>query len=131
MDMLAVARERGIEVRWDDLGARHGEYGDGVVTLNHHRSEEVQRIVLAHELGHAWHRHRPTSEPGRSVRQEREADEHAAMLLVQPWEFRRAELMYGPHVGAVAAELSVPARFVERLREVARRGGCARRCESA
>lgn len=122
MDMLGVARGRGIRVEWADLGARHGEYGAGVITLNDNRPEKVQRIVLAHELGHAWHDHSPSEVPGVVERQEREADEHAALLLVQRMDYVKAEHMYGPSVGAVAAELGVPARFVHRLRSVQRRG---------
>jgi len=128
IDLFELAERSGIEIRWEDLGERHGEYLRGVITLNPHRPDKVQRIVLAHELGHAWHSHQPTSDPRRKARQEREADEHAAMLLVQPWQHRHAELMYGPSVGAVAAELGVPARFVERLRDVVKRGGCSRQC---
>ncbi len=129
MDMLAVAQGRGVDVVWDDsLGARHGEYDGERIILNSRRPEEVQRLVLAHELGHAWHRHQRTDEPRVRGRQEREADEHAAVLLVRRHDYQMAERLYGPNVGAVAAELEVPARFVERLRDVERRGGWGPRC---
>lgn len=120
-DLFELARRSGIKVVWRDMGRRHGEYRQGTITLNPDRTQEVQRIVLAHELGHAALRHRGTDDPGLTARQEREADRFAAMLLVGPEEHRRAEEMYGPHPGAVAAELGVPARFVERLREAVER----------
>lgn len=128
MDMLGVAQERGIRVQWADLGSRHGEYHEGVITLNDDRPEEVQRIVLAHELGHAWHDHQPTSSRWARERQEREADEHAARLLVTRFQYANAERMYGPSVGAVAQELGVPARYVERLRDITRRDDWGERC---
>jgi Zn-dependent peptidase ImmA (M78 family) len=119
--MIDVATRRGIAVRWASLGARHGEYAAGVVTINEDRPEEVQRIIMAHELGHAFHGHEPAFTPSQQERQERQADEHAAILLVNRSDYERAERMYGPAVGAVAAELGVPARFVYRLRSIQRR----------
>lgn len=128
MDMLGVAESRGIRVEWRDLGERHGEYHEGVITLNGGRPEEVQRIVLAHELGHAWHGHEPSGNSRVRARQEREADQHAATLLVNRFDYEKAERMYGPSVGAVAAELGLPARFIEHLRDHTRRGGWGPRC---
>jgi hypothetical protein len=49
-------------------------------------------------------------------------DEHAAVLLVSEYEYRDAERVYGPSLGAVAAELAIPQRFVERLRDLTRSG---------
>lgn len=128
MDMLGIAQERGIRVQWADLGDRHGEYGQGVITINERRPEEVQRIILAHELGHAWHDHRPVPDPFAERRQEREADEHAARLLVDRHTYEAAERMYGPSLGAVARELGLPARLVERLRDITRRGDWGSTC---
>src|SRR5690348_16335759 len=116
--MLAIAHQRGIEVRWADLGERHGEYVDGVVTIHEDRPEEVQRIILAHELGHAALNHHPTRSRWTRELQEREADKHAAMLLVARLAHERAERLYGPSIGAVAAELEMPTRIVEALREI-------------
>lgn len=128
MDMLGVAQGRGIRVQFGDLGERHGEYGDGVITINERRPEEVQRIILAHELGHAWHDHQATVDPRRTAKQEREADEHAVRLLVDRFAYEKAERMYGPSVGAVAAELGLPARMVETLRGITRRDEWGERC---
>lgn len=121
-DMLDIAAARGIEVHFVDLGTRNGDYADGVIRVNSRRPEQVQRIILAHELGHEHYRHEPASTPRQERLQEAEADRHAAMLLVDRITYGDAEQMYGPSVGAVAAELGVPARYVEALREVERRG---------
>lgn len=122
LDMLDVARQRGVRVAWDDLGDRHGEFdGQRTIALNNRRPEEVQRIVLAHELGHHHHGHQVTDDARLRARQEAEADRHAAVLLVDRWTHEHAERVYGPSEGAVAAELGVPTRFVTALREVARR----------
>lgn len=121
-DILDIAFQRGVRVEFADLGSRNGEYADGVVTINHRRPEHVQRIILAHELGHHAHDHKPTENRHRKAFQEREADRHAARLLVDRITYQNAEQMYGPSVGAVAAELGVPARYVEALRDVTLRG---------
>lgn len=123
-DMLDIAERRGIAVEWVDLGRRNGEYEDGVIRVNPGRLAATQRITLAHELGHAWHGHSACQhDVRRAAKQERDADAHAALLLVDEFTYRAAERTYSESgVGAVAAELGVPARFVERLREVERDG---------
>lgn len=120
-DMLEIAKYRGVEVQVVDLGDRNGDYADGLIRINSRRPEHVQRIILAHELGHEHHNHLPAGSRYAQRAQEAEADRHAAMLLVGRTTYQRAERMYGPAVGAVAAELGLPARFVEALREVERR----------
>ena len=122
IDVYAVADRLGVMVEFADLGQRHGEYRDGVVTIHEGRPDTVQRIILAHELGHHWFSHRRTTDRWTRAHQEREADEFAARLLVSRLDYQWAERLYGPSVGAVAAELEVPARFVERLRDVTNRG---------
>jgi Zn-dependent peptidase ImmA (M78 family) len=99
-----------------------------VVTINERRPEKVQRIILAHELGHAWHDHRPTRDLRLQARQEKEADEHAVRLLVDRFAYAEAERLYGPSVGAVARELELPSRMVETLRDITRRGEWGSRC---
>lgn len=121
-ELLEVARERGVRVAWRDLGRRNGEYhSTGLVLINPRRSEVVQRVTLAHELGHAHYGHAWTDDPQVRDRQERQADEFAAALLVDEVDYAIAEVVVGPHVGALARELGVTAQIVEAWQRLAHR----------
>jgi Zn-dependent peptidase ImmA (M78 family) len=121
-DMLEVARERGVRVVWRDLGRRNGEYhSTGLVLLNPRRTLTVQRVTLAHELGHAYYGHTWTDDVVLHRRQERLADEHAAELLIRLDEYVVAETVAGPHVGALARELGVTSHIVEAWQRCANR----------
>ncbi|WP_296103041.1 ImmA/IrrE family metallo-endopeptidase [uncultured Corynebacterium sp.] len=73
--------------------------------------------TLAHELGHALNSHDSRVEAWLRGRQEREADIFAANVLIDPSEYKSAELLYGPHPGAIAHELGVTNHLVEVWRE--------------
>lgn len=118
-DMLEVAHARGVRVAWRDLGRRNGEYhSTGLILLNPRRSESVQRVTLAHELGHAHYGHGWTDDRRLRERYERLADEHAARLLIRASEYAIAESVVGPHVGAIARELGVTTKIVEAWQRV-------------
>ncbi|NUP32911.1 MAG: ImmA/IrrE family metallo-endopeptidase [Streptomycetaceae bacterium] len=133
--LLDTAERRGLTVEWVDLGSRNGEYECGTIRINPNRLARTQRWTLAHELGHAWHDHEACHhDAARAARQEREADAHAAMLLVDEFTWRAAEREFSEAgIGAVANELEVPQRFVERMRELERglHGGWPPICEGA
>ena len=58
--MIDHAEAMGLSVEYDDLGPRHGEIrAGGMVYLNAAEPEALQRVTLAHECGHHWHRHQP------------------------------------------------------------------------
>lgn len=59
--------------------------------------------TLAHELGHAHHRH----PAGHNSRYEGEADSYAAYQLIDPHEYAEAELLYDGLEGAIAQELEI------------------------
>ncbi len=123
-DMLEIARRQGLRVAWRDLGRRNGEYhSSGLILLNPRKTALVQRVTLAHELGHAAHGHAWTDDTAVHERQERIADQHAAGLLIRAHEYARAEALVGPHAGALARELGVTRHIVEvwRLRHTAGR----------
>lgn len=111
-EVIAHAEAQGLRVAWRDLGPRNGELArNGLVTLNPRRTEAVQRITLAHEVGHWWHGHDWTRE--HSVeRDERQADTYAARLLIDEVAIRRAANAVGEHPAALARELGVTARLV-------------------
>jgi Zn-dependent peptidase ImmA (M78 family) len=111
-------------VAWRDLGRRAGEYhSSGLILLNPRRTETVQRVTLAHELGHAHYGHTWTDDVHERAVRERLADRYAARLLITPARYAAAERMVGPHVGAIARELEVTTGVVEAWRaDVLQRG---------
>jgi Zn-dependent peptidase ImmA (M78 family) len=121
-DMLEIAARRGVRVAWRPLGRRHGEYhSSGLILLDPRRSLTVQRVTLAHELGHAHHGHVRTEDPVQHARQERLADEHAAGLLIDDYAYALAEQTVGHHPGALARELGVTTGIITAWQSRARR----------
>lgn len=111
-NLIEHAESLGLDVYFDDLGARHAEIrNNGLVVVNNARSYLLQRAALAHECGHHAHHH-VHAVGARETRQEWQADEYAANLLFGPGEYARAERMYGPDVVLLARELGVPTRLV-------------------
>ncbi|WGD36649.1 ImmA/IrrE family metallo-endopeptidase [Lysinibacter sp. HNR] len=80
-----------------------GRYLDDIRTIElaHQLSGGSEICTLAHELGHAIHRHRHSTE-----QTEREADEIAAQLLITDEAYARAEKMAENH-SFIARELGV------------------------
>lgn len=79
------------------------------ISLRHGMSTPQENSVLAHELGHAIH-----GDLGHGdTRQENRADRFAANLLISEDEYRQAEMLYGPHPGAIAQELGVTIHLVQ------------------
>lgn len=117
-DLIGHAESLGLEVHFDDLGARHAEiHSVGVVIINDARPHLLQRAALAHECGHHVHRH--AHEAGaRNSRREWQADEYAAGVLFSAAEYARAERMYGGDVGMIARELGVPLRMIQARQRV-------------
>ncbi|QRP10293.1 ImmA/IrrE family metallo-endopeptidase [Corynebacterium kroppenstedtii] len=78
------------------------------INLRHGMSTTQENSVLAHELGHAVH-----GDLGHGdTRQEARADRFAARLLISEDEYRLAEILHGPHPGAIAHELGVTNHLV-------------------
>lgn len=71
------------------------------------------RCTLAHELGHALNNHDSRAEAWLRDRQEREADIFAANVLIDPSEYKSAELLYGPRYGAIAHEIGVTVHLIK------------------
>jgi len=73
--------------------------------------------ALGHELGHAHYGHVCRPELDARARQERQADEYAAELLITAADYRSAEKLWGPHDGAIGHHLDVTPRIVRAWRE--------------
>jgi Zn-dependent peptidase ImmA (M78 family) len=111
-------------VAWRDLGRRAGEFhSSGLILLNPKRTETVQRVTLAHELGHAHYGDIWTDGAREHAVRERLADRYAARLLITPAPYGAAERLVGPHVGAIARELEVTTGVVEAWRADVLRNG--------
>ncbi|WP_337447886.1 ImmA/IrrE family metallo-endopeptidase [Corynebacterium pseudokroppenstedtii] len=78
------------------------------ISLRHDISTTQENSVLAHELGHAVH-----GDTGHGTRQENRADQFAANLLISEDDCRLAEILYGPHPGAIAQGLGVTIHLVQ------------------
>lgn len=114
LDMFHHAEAMGLDVEYDDLGPRHGEIRDGgTVYLNPNDPETLQRVTLAHECGHHWHRHQPARTAVELGRQERAADAYAAVLLISRVDYERAERLYGHNPWMLARELGVTPRLIK------------------
>ena len=129
-ELLELADQSGLAVVWDRALGEHLRglllVDDGVIVLNAWLDEAQQRSTLAHELGHAWYGHRPTGDEHGDARDERQADEYAARLLVDPLAYAAAERAVGTHPGALAVELGVTAGVVATWQRLARRTTIAR-----
>lgn len=106
-DVLAQhAVDLGLAIEWtfdlpDDI---HGHYEDAerMIVLNHRCTQAQAVAALAHEIGHAVFGDRCTTEAV-----EDRADEMGASFVISRAEYAAAELLVGPHPGALARELDV------------------------
>lgn len=88
---------------------RWGEYhrATHTATLAEGMTRREARSVLAHEVQHAIARDAPSRYGLIADRQEMLARRRAAALLVDPGEYRAAELVFGADLAAIADELDV------------------------
>lgn len=85
------------------------------IIINSRLHSDYQREVLAHELGHVHYGH-DWRHPHDRERDERQADNYAARLLISPLEYAAAEYVYGPHAGALAEALQVSTAIISAWR---------------
>lgn len=103
-----------VAIEWEDLGPlRRGKCQalTGRIVLNPRMTLTQAASTLAHEAGH-WEFGDTESTPAN----ERRAWEFGASLIVEPWEYARAERIVGCHPAALAIELDVTVRVVEAWR---------------
>lgn len=82
------------------------------IILRHDMDWITRRCTLAHEIGHAHHRHELTGIPHLDARMERQADAFAALILIGAREYATAEREHGPHTGALAHALDVTPHYI-------------------
>jgi len=105
-----LADQAGIRVEYARL--RHGIDGEysharNLIRLRPGMNARLHRSVLAHELGHAAYAHRPSKFGPVHAKQERSAEEWAALRLISPADYRHVEDLHAGHPGAMATELGV------------------------
>ncbi|MGW9345839.1 ImmA/IrrE family metallo-endopeptidase [Streptomyces albidoflavus] len=123
-ELLKLADELGLEVI-ERRGRHHGGYHHGTRTirLDPHMPRRVARSVLAHELAHAVFEDQPSHHGPVRAKQERRANEWAALRLITPEAFAEAEHHRGGHTASMAVELAVTVELVDAFRSVLLRIG--------
>lgn len=118
MDLDKIAELFGVHVietydlhpEWDGMYLHHRR----LILLRKGLDPWKKRSIFAHELGHAFYR----DETHGDTRLEKRANEYAALLLISKDEYRAAELLHGPHPGAIAHELGVTPDVVNTWRDI-------------
>lgn len=110
LHLLDLADAGGITIEYTRLPAdRDGDYHHATRTIRLRPSMHARkhRSILAHELGHAAYGHTPTQFGPRHGKQERAAEEWAALRLIRIDDYRLAEHIHDGHLGAMALDLGV------------------------
>lgn len=104
---------------------RDGEYRHRYRTIRLRRGmpSRLHRSVLAHELCHAAFQDVPSKFGPVNAKQERRAEEWAAMRLIDHDAYIAAESLHDGHVGAMAVDLGVVRSIVEAYQRVLSRIG--------
>lgn len=113
--LVDLAAQAGVAIEYADLPAdRDGDYCERtrVVRLRPGMHARRHRSVLAHELGHAAFGDTPSRFGPVHAKQERRADEWAALRLIHIDDYRHVEALHDAHAGAMAVELGVLRRIV-------------------
>lgn len=86
-------------------------------------ASRLHRSVLAHETAHAVFADVPSLYGPVNAKQERRADEWAALRLIDIDEYKRAESVHHGHAEAIAVELNVDIDIVDAFRRILSRFG--------
>lgn len=122
--LLRLVEESGLRLV-ERPGPTRGGYDHAAMTirLDPGMSVRTATSVLAHELGHATLGHTVSTHPEARARQERRADEWAALLLISPAAYAAAEAVRGTHRASLAFELGVTVELVDAYRRLLQRIG--------
>ena len=94
---------------------RDGEYlhHRRLIRLQRGMATRLRRCVKAHELAHAIFRDVTSKFGPVNAKAERRADEWAALRLIPLAAYKRAEILHGGHMGAMAVEIDVTTDLLE------------------
>ncbi len=107
--LIEEAARLGVQVHMSYLPrdvSGYYEHSAKRIALDIRLTPQEHREVLAHELGHAFHGHTCGT-----AAHEQQADRRAALLLVDPDDYARAEREH-PAVGAIAERLELDPHYV-------------------
>lgn len=123
--LMDIANALGVRVTHVSLRGRDGEYRHDLkrIRLQEGMTLRMERSILAHELGHAVFGDVPSKFGPVNAKQERRADEWAALRLITPDAYRAAEANWDGHISAMAYDLCVISRLVEAYQRVLQRVG--------
>lgn len=98
-----------VTLEWHKLANRLGEYvhAERKIRLDPRLPRRQQRAVLCHELRHAAAGHWLTACSRVNLRQEHEANNNAARLLIDVHDLGDALVLHHQHLSATAVELRV------------------------
>lgn len=116
----------GVRIEYGRLPSdRDGEYlhARRLIRLRRGMHARHHRSVLAHELGHAAFGDTPSQFGPVHAKQERRAEEWAALRLINIDDYRHAEAVHDAHAGAMAVELGVMTSIVLAFRGLLTRLG--------
>lgn len=125
-DLMQLADELGVRVI-ERRGGKPGGYHAGTTTIRLHpgMSRRVARSVLAHEIAHHVFGDTPTVYGPVRAKQERRANEWAALRLITPDAYAAAEASHHGHLPAMGHELGVTIEIVEAYKRLLARIGDA------
>lgn len=117
----------GIRVRYTDLSRldRDGDYNrqTNTIRLQEGMSYRLHRCVFAHEVAHAVFGDVPSKFGPVNAKQERRADEWAALRLIDRDEYRHVEELHDGNVILIAQDLDVIDEIVTAYQRVLLRIG--------
>jgi hypothetical protein len=122
--LLNLASELGLRVV-ERRGLHIGGYHEGssTIRLDPKLPRRVARSVLAHEIAHHVFGDHPSPYGPVRAKQERRANEWAALRLITPESYAEAERNRGGHVESMAFDLDVTPEIVRAFQQVLLRLG--------
>lgn len=122
--LLALADELGINVT-ERRGIHAGGYhhGSRTIRLDPGLPHRVARSVLAHEIAHHVFGDTPAAHGPARARQERRANEWAALRLISLDAYASAERLRDGHTASMAHDLGVTTELVDAFRALLARHG--------
>lgn len=123
--LLDMADALGVTVEPFPLVGRNGEYRHDLkrIRLREGMTIRQERSVLAHEIAHAVFGDVPSKFGPVNAKQERRADEWAALRLITPGAYRASESEWDGHPAAMAYDLGVTTKLVTAFQRVLARIG--------